>query len=208
MQVYKIAPTKTNLFKIKRDLEFAQEGHQFLEQKREILITELMFLVDKTKHIQERVEQELKDAFYALEQTITKMGREPVSQSALTVNIKSIIFLSQRSIMGVEVTKVKVNYKDDPPYYSLEGTSFWLDESIERFKAALEFIGKLAEMKVSLLRLARETKKTVRKVNALEKVALPGYRQTLKYIQNVLEEQERQTFFVSKLVKERLQKKK
>jgi len=166
-----------------------------------------MALVDRTKDAQRNVEQGLKEAFYALEQAITRMGRGAVSQAALAVNIRSIISLSRRGIMGVEVPVVEAVYKDAPPYYSLSGTSFWLDESIEKFKGVLKLMGKLAEVKLSLLRLAREVKKTVRRVNALEKIALPDYRETLKYIQDVLEEQERETFFVLKLVKGRLQKK-
>lgn len=207
MARYKIAPTKTNLFKIKRDLEFAQEGYQLLEQKREILVAELMSLVDRTKDAQRNVEEGLKQAFYALEQAITRMGAHAVSQAALAVNIRSTISLSRRGIMGVEVPIVEAAYKDAPPYYSLSGTSFWLDESIEKFKGVLKLMGRLAEVRLSLLRLAREVKKTIRRVNALEKIALPDYRETLKYIQDVLDEQERETFFVLKLVKGRLQKK-
>jgi V/A-type H+/Na+-transporting ATPase subunit D len=204
MARYQIAPTKTNLFKIKRNLEFAKEGHQLLEQKRQILITELMSLVDKTKHMQESVEKELEKAFYALEQAVIRMGRGNVSNAAMAVNIENTVSLSRRGIMGVDVPVIKTIYKESPPYYGLDGTSFWLDESIERFKSVLNIAGKLVEMKVSLLRLAREAKKTIRKVNALEKIALPDYRQTVKYIQDVLEEQERQAFFVLKLVRERL----
>jgi len=207
MARYKIAPTKTNLFKIKRNLEFAQEGYQLLEQKREILVAELMPLMDKTKDAQRNVEEGLKEAFYALEQAITRMGAQAVSQAALAVNIKSTISLSRRGIMGVEVPIVEAVYKDAPPYYSPSGTSFWLDESIEKFKGVLKLMGRLAEMKLSLLRLAKEVKKTIRRVNALEKIALPDYKETLKYIQDVLDEQERETFFVLKLVKGRLQKK-
>lgn len=208
MARYEVAPTKTNLFKIKRNLEFAQQGYELLEQKREILVAELMSLVEKTKHSQSKVEEGLKDAFYALEQSVTKMGRESVYKAALSVNFRSTVSLSCRGIMGVEVPVVKAEYKDSPPYYSLGGTSFWLDESIEEFKNVLKLLSELAELRLSLLRLAREVKKTIRKVNALEKIALPDYRETLRYIQNVLEEQERQNIFVLKLVKERLQAKK
>jgi len=57
---------------------------------------------------------------------------------------------------------------------------------------------------VSLARLAREVNKTIRRVNALEKIALPDLEETLKYITDALQEMERETFFTMKLIKNRL----
>ena len=41
-----IAPTKSNLIAIKEQLRSAQDGYELLEQKREILVMELMRIVD------------------------------------------------------------------------------------------------------------------------------------------------------------------
>ena len=67
-------------------------------------------------------------------------------------------------------------------------------------------MGKLAELKVSVLRLANEVKRTIRKVNALEKIAIPGLEQTVHYIQGRLEENERDMFVLMKMVKQNLEK--
>ena len=88
------------------------------------------------------------------------------------------------------------------------GTSFWIDSSLEDFKSVLQVMGKLAELKISIMRLAREVKKTIRKVNALEKIAIPELRETVKYIENRLEENERDMIILLKMVKTRLEKKK
>jgi len=69
-------------------------------------------------------------------------------------------------------------------------------------------MGKLAELKISVIRLANEVKKTIRKVNALEKIAIPDLKDTVLYIQSRLEENERDMFVLMKLVKQRLEKKK
>jgi len=55
------------------------------------------------------------------------------------------------------------------------------------------------------VRLAREIQKTIRRVNALEKIFIPDYQETLKYIQDSLEESDREAFFVLKLIKGRLE---
>ena len=75
---------------------------------------------------------------------------------------------------------------------------------IERFKNALAAIAQLAEARISVIRLAREIQKTIRRVNALEKVFLPDYRETIKYVEDSLEEADRESFFIMKLVRDRL----
>ena len=88
------------------------------------------------------------------------------------------------------------------------GTSFWIDSALEDYKSVLKVMGKLAELKISIMRLAREVKKTIRKVNALEKIAIPELKETVKYIENRLEENERDMIILLKMVKTRLEKKK
>ena len=206
MAKFDVAPTKTNLLKIKKDLSFAREGYELLDQKRQILVAELLGLVDRAVDSQKEVEEGLKKAFYALEEAIVGMGRRSVAQAALAVNLTSNISISRRGIMGVAVPVVETSYVDRPPYYSLGETSFWVDEAMSKFKEVLGLLGRLAQARISLMRLAREVKRTIRRVNALEKIYLPGYEQNLKYIEGVLEEQERETFFTLKLVKARLKK--
>ena len=84
------------------------------------------------------------------------------------------------------------------------GTSFWIDGSINEFKQALQLMGRLAELKISVIRLATEVRKTIRKVNALEKIAIPELRSNVLFIQNRLEENERDMFVLMKMVKNRL----
>ena len=79
---------------------------------------------------------------------------------------------------------------------------------LENFKKSLQILGKLAELRISIMRLAQEVKKTIRKVNALEKIAIPNLEETVHYIQMRLEENERDMFVLMKMVKSRLEKRK
>jgi len=96
---------------------------------------------------------------------------------------------------------------DHQPYYSPTDTSFWVDGALQEFRKTLEMMGRLAELKVSIMRLAMEVKKTIRKVNALEKIAIPDLTETVDYVRNRLEENERDMFVLMKMVKDRLTKK-
>ncbi|WP_320129406.1 V-type ATP synthase subunit D, partial [uncultured Sphaerochaeta sp.] len=70
----------------------------------------------------------------------------------------------------------------------------------------LELMGRLAELKVSIMRLAREVKKTIRKVNALEKIVIPDNQMTIKWMRSRIEEQERENFILLKVVKDRMER--
>jgi len=208
MARYEVAPTKTNLMRIKRDLGFAREGWELLDQKRKILVVELMSLIDRAVEAQEKVENGLQEAYRALDNAILRAGFREISQISLGMNIKLDISLSQRRVMGVSLPRVRLSMEDKSPYFADTQTSVWVDEAITRFRELLKLICDLAEARVSLMRLSREVAKTIRRVNALEKIFIPDYEETLKYIEMALEESEREAFFVLKLVKDRLYRKK
>jgi len=202
-----VAPTKTNLLRIRHELEFARQGHELLDQKRNILVIELLNLVDQAVDFQERVVKALEEAYRTLERAVLRMGKLRVSNLASAVNIRAEIELKTRRVMGVRLPVVETTFIEHPPYYSPLGTSFWIDNSLEEFKEALQVMGRLAELKISIIRLAAEVRGTIRKVNALEKIAIPDLEQTVGFIQNRLEENERDMFVLMKLVKSRLEAK-
>ena len=201
------APTKTNLLRLRNDLSFAQQGYELLDQKRNILIIELLALVDQTADFQTRVENALAKAFKALEETVFDMGKLKVQYLTGAVNITTDITIRAKRVMGVSLPVIETEFTEHPPYYSPMGTSFWVDSSLYYFKEVLKLLGKLAELKISVIRLANEVKKTIRKVNALEKIAIPNLNETVHYIQSRLEENERDMFVLMKLVKGNLEKK-
>jgi V/A-type H+-transporting ATPase subunit D len=205
MAVLNYAPTKTNLLKLRSDLKFAQLGHELLDQKRNILIIELLNLVDQTVDFQNRVEDALAQAYKTLEEAVLQMGKLKVQNLGSAVNIEANIRIGARRVMGVSLPVVDTDFIEKPPYFSLMGTSFWIDSSLDAFKSALKLLGKLAELKISVLRLAGEVRKTIRKVNALEKIAIPDLKDTVSYIASRLEENERDMFALMKMVKERLE---
>lgn len=203
-----VAPTKTNLLKLRDELRFARMGHELLDQKRNILVVELLGLVDQAAEFDEKVEAALAKAYASLEESVLAMGKLQVSALSRAINVESSIEIRQRRVMGVMLPVVETTFDDHAPYYSPMDTSFWIDDSVREFRLALSLMGRLAELKVSIMRLASEVRKTIRKVNALEKIAIPELAESVHYIQNRLEESERDMFTLMKLVKDRLAKKK
>ncbi|MFC1793167.1 V-type ATP synthase subunit D [Planctomycetota bacterium] len=201
------APTKTNLLRLRNDLKFAQQGYELLDQKRNILIIELLALVDQAADFQSRVENMLTKAYKALEETVFDMGKLKVQYLTGAVNITTDVTIRTRKVMGVSLPVIETQFKEHSPHYSPMGTSFWIDSSLYFFKEVLKLLGKLSELKISVLRLANEVKKTIRKVNALEKIAIPDLKETVHYIESRLEENERDMVILMKMVKGNLEKK-
>jgi V/A-type H+-transporting ATPase subunit D len=208
MSTANYAPTKTNLLKLRNDLQFAAQGYELLDQKRNILIIELLALVDQTADHQRQVETALAEAYQALESAIFDMGKLKVQYLTEAVHITTDITVGSRRVMGVSLPVIETEFKEHAPHFSPLGTSFWIDSALSRFKEVLHLLGKLSELKISVLRLANEVKKTIRKVNALEKIAIPNLKETVAHIESRLEENERDMFVLMKLVKGNLEKKK
>ena len=57
-----IAPTKSNLLKVKEQLRISTDGYELLEQKREILVMELMHMVEQVKLLEKETDKLLKSA--------------------------------------------------------------------------------------------------------------------------------------------------
>jgi len=204
MAKYEVAPTKTNLLRLKSEYELAKEGYELLDQKRNILLLELMGLVDTAERMEIELKNLLIEAYNALQEAVKTNGRIKLYFISNSINISHNIYTSTRKVMGVTLPVLDVSFSDNPPYYSLVETTFWVDEAVRLFKKVLELISKLAQVRISLLRLANETKKTIRKVNALEKIAIPDYIETIKFLEDRFEEIEREEFALLKLIKERL----
>ncbi len=199
-----IAPTRSNLLKLKDDLAFAQLGYELLDQKRSILVVELLTMVDQAVDYQSRVDAALASSHDSLEHTVLQMGRLKVNNVFPAVTTESDIELHERKVMGVHLPRVGTSFVDKGPYFSPEGTTLSVEDSLEKFRETLSLMGRLAELKVSIMRLAREVKKTIRKVNALEKIVIPGLEEDLRFTKQRIEEAERESFMILKQVKQRL----
>jgi len=201
-----LAPTRSNLMKLEDNLKFATLGYELLDQKRQILISELLALVDQAIDYQNRVDSSLDTARETLSKAIIEMGRLKVGNLCGSTNIDYDIKVSNRKVMGVAVPVVDTSFNDKGPYFSQESSNIIAELSIQQFRDTLELMGRLAELKVSIMRLSREVKKTIRKVNALEKISIPETQSTIKYMKSRIEESERESFILLKSVKDRLEK--
>ncbi|MCX5653127.1 MAG: V-type ATP synthase subunit D [Planctomycetota bacterium] len=199
-----VAPTKSSYLTLRRQLAFAREGYDLLEQKRQILIFELMSRLGRARDAERRISQTMAAAFAVLRESLLDIGSDGVDRAAMAVSAKYKLTLSDQGLMGIRIPKVTVQAEPPGAQFGVGGTSARTDEAMRRFTEILTLLGELAELENAVLRLARELRKTQRRCNALSKIFIPNYSETIGYILSSLEERERESFIILKMIKDRM----
>jgi V/A-type H+-transporting ATPase subunit D len=209
MAIAKIRPTRINLIRTKKTLKLSKSGLDVLERKRDVLIRELRRFIYDAKKLREEVTSVLAEAFQSLIESKVRIGSESVENVALAFSSKANFVLDHRSIMGVPVPIVDFQMENNvKPDYGFADTSISLDKTFRNFSDVLEHIAQLAEIEGVAFKLANDIQKTQKRVNALKHVFIPMYSETVKYIELVLEEKEREEFVRMKTAKKMISKKK
>ncbi len=198
-----IPPTRSNLLRIQQDLQFARDGYEILDRKREVLTKELIQVAHDAEVLQDKVWALLAAAYRALEKAQLTMGREQVEWAALATYKTVDVQLKYRGIMGVSIPVIEARGGPPDMPYSLGDTTASLDMASTSFREVLSYIPELAELITAVWRLAGELRKTQRRVNALQYIFIPQYEETVVFIKSNLEEREREDTFRLKLLKVR-----
>jgi len=204
MAKIKVAPTKSSYLLLRRQLAFAEEGYELLEQKRQILIFELMSRLGRARDAERRIADSFAAAFAALREATLEIGSDAIDRAALGVQPGYALKLSDQGLMGIRIPRVTVKIEPPTVQFGVASTSAGTDEAMRRFQELLALLAELAELENAVMRLARELRKTQRRCNALSKMFIPDYRETIGYIMSSLEERERESFTILKMIKDRL----
>ena len=202
-----IAPTKSNQIAMKHNLALATQGFNLLEQKREILVMSLMRLMDRVQAMQQEVEERTQKAYRSLKYALVRNGYHNTRNIAATIRYDHDIRISSHVTAGVRIPDITMVQDDFKPQFSFASTDSSIDRTMQDFLELAKTMAKLAEMENSVWLMARELKKTQRRVNALEHIFLPEYRETLHSINEAIEGKELETFFSMKMIKKKLEQK-
>jgi len=191
------------LTNLKKKLATALRGHKLLKDKRDELMRQFLELIKENQSLRIEVEQALKEANRHMAVVRSLMSDKALDVALMLPKQEMQIDIEKRNVMSVEIPAYSVSFKsaDEGDIYSY-GYAFTpgdLDNAIKLLSEALPKMIRLAEVEKSCQLLAAEIEKNRRRVNALEHVVIPQYRETIRYIKFKLDENERGT--ITRLMK-------
>ncbi len=204
MARYDVPPTKSSLLAVKEQLSIAREGFELLEQKREILVMELMRMVEEVKLLEREMDKRIEGAYGTLRRMFVRVGRQSAKEISAGIRFDYTVREKQGKLMGIPLPTLDMQMPKMDLKYSFMSTYSSCDKTMIEFFELLKLVARMAEIRTMVWQLAKEVRKTQRRVNALEKIVIPDVLETKSFIEGVLEEREREVFFVQKILKARL----
>lgn len=192
-----VKPTRMELSTLKERLKVAQNGYDLLKDKQDELMRQFIELIKENNRLRNEVEDELSGALGNFVLASSSMNdafmEEIVALPSKQVNLE----IAKKNIMSVDVPKMSFSYDDDNQNsdnevkYGYLNTSSELDDAIEVLNDVMPKLLKLSEIEKTCQLMATEIESTRRRVNALEYRMIPNIKETIKYIQMKLDENER-----------------
>ena len=207
-----VNPTRMELSKLKIRLKTAVRGHKLLKDKQDELMRQFIDMIKKNKKLRERVEGMLQNSFKDFLLSRGVMSDEMLENAIAYPKEKIGVEVKKKNIMSVNVpqmTFVKENEGNQGMIYpyGYAQTSADLDDAIDGLNSVMDNLLELAEVEKACQLMADEVEKTRRRVNALEYMTIPQLKETIRFIQMKLDENERGSITRLMKVKDMMSKK-
>ena len=199
-----VSPTKSSLLALRRQLAFAEEGFELLEQKRQILIVELMGRLARAGKPNAAWGRPSVPPSPRCSRRRWTSGQSHWTAPRRSVQLEHRVEMTHQHLMGLRLPHVLAQIDPVSVQFGVSETSADTDTAMRRFVELLPALAELAELQTAVLRLARELRKTQRRCNSLSKIFIPSYLETITYITATLEERERESFIIFKMIRDRM----
>ncbi len=195
MAVLNVNLTRIESINMKKSLKTAQKGHKLLKDKLDELIKKILELVKKNQELRKQTDEMLKSTYQNFRLAKAVIG-ESYMEEALIIPRKSVsVEIGETSVMSVKIPKFYFQEKEceieNKALYGFAYTTSELDRAVESFAEVSEKLLELAQNEKAIELISAEIEKTRRRVNAIENVTIPNYKDTIKYIGLKLSEDER-----------------
>ena len=189
-----VNPTRMVMSKLKGQLKVAIKGHKLMKDKRDELMRIFLDLAREIKALREEVEPMLEEVYGSFSVARAVMTPEMLEEALMYPKQSVKLVAEEKNVMSIDVPSFdfeQENTQTGSVYpYGFATTSGELDKSIEKLSILFPKLLQLAGMEKEAMLIADEIEKT-RRVNALEYVKIPNYKETIKYIKMKLDENER-----------------
>jgi V/A-type H+-transporting ATPase subunit D len=199
------SPTRMNLLARHAQLGLAARGVDLLQKKRDALVKEFFALVHETLDARRQLNSAAGEAYRALLLAHSVDGLPVVESHALSVSTITDVQTHIENVWGTRVPKMLVDW---PRTYAVSPISAG-ERTVAAQAAFLDLsraLIRVANSESRLRRFGEEIKKTARRVAALEQVVIPGIRSQIRYIQQVLDQQEQEDVFRLRRIKSKIER--
>ena len=196
-------PTYSNLMKARNTLKLSQKGHELLDRKKYILVSEMMGYIDEARSLKARANEAFLEAYAALQEANIEIGIEKVLDIANTATEDDGAEILFRTLMGVEIPSIKYEKIAKIVDYSFYDTTSALDRAVLAFINLKKTIAEIAQIDNTIFNLSQAILKTQKRSNALKNIVIPRTKGLEMKIQGAIEEREREDFSRLKVIKSR-----
>ena len=187
-----VNPTRMELGRLKKSLAAAQKGHKLLKDERDELMRRFLETVREAKGLRERVDAQILKSQKYLQSAAAQLGPKRLKTALLLPKDSLYTAVDEKSVMSVALPVFTAAPRTENSYsYGFADTTGDLDTAVNILSDIGGDLLRLAELEKSAELMAGEIERTRRRVNALEYVMIPDYRETIRYIESKLDENER-----------------
>ncbi len=197
----KTPPTKSALLGLRRQIRFLQQGHSMLERKRDLLNRLVREQLEHYRQLRSQARAVLVEAYRWLAVAQMRMGSDVIRQAALGAGPALRVEIFPRSSVGIEYPAARAEEIALQPV-GLMGTDASFDRARSGLARTAVLLVRLGEAETALWRMLVEQRRTQRRVNALRYNIIPRYRASIRFIESILEEDERMTLFQIRRLRE------
>ncbi|MDX2007645.1 MAG: V-type ATP synthase subunit D [Meiothermus sp.] len=180
-----VSPTRSTLLAKRDQKRLALQGADLLKNKRDALIGEFFALVQDSLKAREALNSAAKDAYFSL--LIAKAFDTPEAVESLSSSPMQVD-MTIESLYGVKVPKLSAPQVGGGLSFSPIGVGAKTLEAATAFRALADAITAVANTENRLRRIGEEIKKTNRRVNALEQIAIPEINEQIKFVSDTLDQ--------------------
>lgn len=188
-----VNPTRMELKRLKARLKTAERGHKLLKDKSDEMVRRFSVLIRENKRLRDETDADTAAVLQEFSKARSLISVEEI-ETAFSLPTKTVtVKTGTKNVMSVEVPEMEVGVETSGGGYPYAFSTVTSEMDYTAKKAAdltLKLL-KLAEVEKAAEMLAIEIERNKRRVNALEYVMIPELNETIKYIRQKLDENER-----------------
>ena len=179
--------SRTELIRIKDEIEFLRESKEIFEEKRNVLLKEIFKILDEIEEKRKNLNGKVLEGYKVLSKALMEVGKEKLMERSSNVELQ--LEVEEKVFAGIVVPKVDFKFERKVEVVVEEGIFAKVTE--KTFQDILNLILEIAELEMKGWKLVEEIKKTTVRINAIENFYLPSAKMEAKKLKEYLEETER-----------------